>query len=254
MISVAIILERAWFFWSLRDDLDVLAKELRTALDDSIETAKKRMDASPSAEAAVVSAGLVMAHRGAHAAEEAMGGALALQALALADQVAVAAGAGDQLVAADQGGDGDPGDHRARRRVHQPQQQPGGAGARVREINVRIGVVDRQPVHLAQHPVGQDAVQVQRDDDRHRRARQSADRRQQRALRVQLAVRRHGAVQGDIDRVRAGQRGADRIQQLGLEPGPAGGGQQPGAAGAGASSCSCFSLGKPSLPACSPNC
>jgi biopolymer transport protein ExbB len=88
VISVAIILERAWFFWSLRDDLDVLAKELRTALDDSIETAKKRMDASPSAEAAVVSAGLVVAHRGAHAAEEAMAGAVALQRMKLERRLA----------------------------------------------------------------------------------------------------------------------------------------------------------------------
>jgi biopolymer transport protein ExbB len=88
VISVAIILERAWFFWSLRDDLDVLAKELRTSLDDSIETAKKRMDASPSAEAAVVSAGLAMAHRGAHAAEEAMAGAVALQRMKLERRLA----------------------------------------------------------------------------------------------------------------------------------------------------------------------
>lgn len=88
VISVAIILERAWFFWSLRDDLDVLAKELRTALDDSIETARKRMDASPSAEAAVVSAGLAMAHRGAHAAEEAMAGAVALQRMKLERRLA----------------------------------------------------------------------------------------------------------------------------------------------------------------------
>jgi biopolymer transport protein ExbB len=88
VISVAIILERAWFFWSLRDDLDVLAKELRTSLDDSIETAKKRMDASPSAEAAVVSAGLAMANRGAPAAEEAMAGALALQRIKLERRLA----------------------------------------------------------------------------------------------------------------------------------------------------------------------
>jgi biopolymer transport protein ExbB len=88
VISVAIILERAWFFWSLRDDLDVLAKELRAALDDSIDTAKKRMDASPSAEAAVVSAGLAMAHRGTAAAEEAMAGAVALQRMKLERRLA----------------------------------------------------------------------------------------------------------------------------------------------------------------------
>ena len=58
VISVAIILERAWFFSSLKDDLVRLAKDLQTALEDSIEAAQRRMAASPSAEAAVVSAGL----------------------------------------------------------------------------------------------------------------------------------------------------------------------------------------------------
>ncbi len=88
VVSVAIILERAWFFWALRDDLVVLAKELRSSLDDSIEAARKRMDASPSVEAAVVGAGLAMAERGPAAAEEAMGGALALQRMKLERRLA----------------------------------------------------------------------------------------------------------------------------------------------------------------------
>jgi len=88
VISVAIILERAWYFWSLRDDLSVLAKELRAALDDSIETAQKRMGASPSVEAAVVSAGLSMADRGPGAVEEAMSGATALQRMKLERRLA----------------------------------------------------------------------------------------------------------------------------------------------------------------------
>ena len=88
VVSVAIILERAWYFWSLRDDLVVLAKELRASLDDSLEAAKRRMDASPSVEAAVVSAGLSMAPRGAAAAEEAMAGALALQRMKLERRLA----------------------------------------------------------------------------------------------------------------------------------------------------------------------
>ena len=76
VISVAIILERAWFFSSLKDDLVRLAKDLQVALEDSIEAAQRRMSASPSAEAAVVSAGLAMAHRGPDAAAEAMHGAI----------------------------------------------------------------------------------------------------------------------------------------------------------------------------------
>lgn len=50
VLSVAVILERAWFFYSLRDDLDSLANDLRRALDRSLSEAKKRMDRSPSAE------------------------------------------------------------------------------------------------------------------------------------------------------------------------------------------------------------
>ena len=88
VVSVAIILERAWFFWSLRDDLVALARDLRNALDDSLEAARKRMEASPSAEAAVVSAGLDVAHKGAKSAEEAMHGAAALQRMKLERRLA----------------------------------------------------------------------------------------------------------------------------------------------------------------------
>jgi len=89
VISVAIMLERAWFFWSLRDDLPRLVSDLREALrTGDIEGARKKMEASPSAEAAVVVAGLVEASRGAKAAEEAMQGAVALQRMRLERRLA----------------------------------------------------------------------------------------------------------------------------------------------------------------------
>lgn len=88
VISVAIILERAWFFWSLRDDLFVLQRDLRNALRESIDAAKKRMEMSPSAEAAVVLAGLAEAPSGPAAAEEAMAGAQALQRMKLERRLA----------------------------------------------------------------------------------------------------------------------------------------------------------------------
>jgi biopolymer transport protein ExbB len=88
VVSVAIILERAWFFWSLRDDVPALARDLQTTLDQSLDAAKKRMEASPSAEAAVVLAGLAVAHKGADAAEEAMAGAAALQRMKLERRLA----------------------------------------------------------------------------------------------------------------------------------------------------------------------
>lgn len=78
-VSVAIIVERWWLFRSLRDDLGKLARDLGASLDISLEHARQRMSQSPSAEAAVVLAGLRMAERGPEAVEQAVAGAAALQ-------------------------------------------------------------------------------------------------------------------------------------------------------------------------------
>ncbi|MBK7583487.1 MAG: MotA/TolQ/ExbB proton channel family protein [Myxococcales bacterium] len=89
VLSVAVMLERGWFYWSLRDDLAKLAKDLRERLRaNDIDGAKKRMESSPSAEAAVVSAGLLEADRGLRAAEQAMQGAQALQRIKLERRLA----------------------------------------------------------------------------------------------------------------------------------------------------------------------
>jgi biopolymer transport protein ExbB len=89
VISVAIMLERAWFYHSLRDDTERLARELRERLRKSdLEGARKLLDASPSAEAAVVMSGLDEADRGAKSAAEAMTGARALQRLKLERRLA----------------------------------------------------------------------------------------------------------------------------------------------------------------------
>jgi biopolymer transport protein ExbB len=89
VVSVAIMLERAWFYWSLRDNLSRLASDLRELLrSGDLEGARRKMEASPSAEAAVVVAGLMEADRGGRAAEEAMHGALALQRMRLERRLA----------------------------------------------------------------------------------------------------------------------------------------------------------------------
>jgi biopolymer transport protein ExbB len=89
VVSVAVMLERAWFYLSLRDDLAALAARLREALrKGDYEAAKKQLDDSPSAEAAVVSAGLAEREAGARAAEEAMQGAKALQKMRLERRLA----------------------------------------------------------------------------------------------------------------------------------------------------------------------
>jgi biopolymer transport protein ExbB len=89
VISVAIMLERAWFYHSLRDDTEKLASELRERLRRSdIAGARKLLDASPSAEAAVVMSGLDEADRGAKSAGEAMLGARALQRVKLERRLA----------------------------------------------------------------------------------------------------------------------------------------------------------------------
>jgi biopolymer transport protein ExbB len=89
VISVAIMLERAWFYHSLRDDTERLAKDLRDQLRrGDLPGARKLLEASPSAEAAVVMTGLEEADRGAASASEAMIGARALQRIKLERRLA----------------------------------------------------------------------------------------------------------------------------------------------------------------------
>lgn len=89
VLSVAIMLERGWFYWTLRDDIARLARDLRDRLrDDDIDGARKMLEASPSAEAAVVVAGLIEADRGPRSAEEAMHSAAALQKMKLERRLA----------------------------------------------------------------------------------------------------------------------------------------------------------------------
>jgi biopolymer transport protein ExbB len=89
IISLAIMLERAWLYWSLRDDTAGLMRDLgRLLRSGDLEGARARLERSPSAEAAVVIAGIVEAGMGADAAEEAMAGASALQRLKLERRLA----------------------------------------------------------------------------------------------------------------------------------------------------------------------
>ena len=89
IVSLAIMLERAWLYWSLRDDIDELMRDLgRLLRGGDMEGARRRLEASRSAEAAVVVAGLVESDRGVHAAQEAMEGASALQRIKLERRLA----------------------------------------------------------------------------------------------------------------------------------------------------------------------
>lgn len=84
VVSLAIMLERGFLYWSLRDDLPMLMRDLgRLLRGGDLDGARKRLESSPSAEAAVVIAGIVEAGMGSEAAEEAMLGASALQKLKL---------------------------------------------------------------------------------------------------------------------------------------------------------------------------
>lgn len=89
IISLAVMLERAWLYWSLRDDIDELMRDLgRLLRAGNLGEARRRLEASRSAEAAVVVAGIVEADHGVDAAEEAMEGASALQRLKLEKRLA----------------------------------------------------------------------------------------------------------------------------------------------------------------------
>jgi biopolymer transport protein ExbB len=89
VISVTIMLERGWFYYSIRDDIPGLAQTLRDRLrDDDLGAALGLLEKSPSAEAAVVVAGLREADRGVSAADKAMRGAAALQKMKLERRLA----------------------------------------------------------------------------------------------------------------------------------------------------------------------
>lgn len=89
IVSLAIMLERGWLYWSLRDDVSALMRDLgRLLRSGDLEGARRRLEQSPSAEAAVVIAGVVEANMGYEAAEEAMAGASALQRLKLEKRLA----------------------------------------------------------------------------------------------------------------------------------------------------------------------
>jgi biopolymer transport protein ExbB len=89
VVSLAIMLERAWLYWSLRDDVDGLMRDLgRLLRGGDLDGARRRLEASRSAEAAVVVAGLVEYEHGVEAAQEAMEGASALQRIKLEKRLA----------------------------------------------------------------------------------------------------------------------------------------------------------------------
>ena len=89
IISLAVMLERAWLYWSLRDDIDGLMRDMgRMLRAGDLDGARSRLEASRSAEAAVVVAGLVESDHGVEAAQEAMEGASALQRLKLEKRLA----------------------------------------------------------------------------------------------------------------------------------------------------------------------
>lgn len=89
VISLAIMLERAWLFYTLRDDVEALMRDLSKLLrSGDLKGAKTRLEQSPSSEAAVVVAGLAEADLGHASAEEAMAGAQALQKLKLERRLA----------------------------------------------------------------------------------------------------------------------------------------------------------------------
>src|SRR4051812_18980015 len=80
VVSVAIMIERAWFFTSVRENIARLASALAEFLDaHDLDGAKELVRGSKSAEAAIVAAGLRQLGRGADAAQEAMASATALQ-------------------------------------------------------------------------------------------------------------------------------------------------------------------------------
>src|SRR5262249_34496042 len=72
VFSIAIMLERGRFYWTLSDNLEALVADLRGLLNaGDLPGARKRLERSPSPAATIALAGLNEADRGPEAAEEA---------------------------------------------------------------------------------------------------------------------------------------------------------------------------------------
>ena len=81
-----------------------------------------------------------------------------------------------------------------------------------------IGVVDRHRVAVLEHPFGEDAVQVEGEDDGQVGADDAARFLQQVALRVELLGAAHGAVHGEVEAVGAVAAGGEQLCELRREP------------------------------------
>ena len=89
VVSVAIMIERGWFFTMVSENIAKLAEALSERLNEhDLNGARDLVAASKSAEAAIVAAGLKQLGRGAEAAEEAMASATALQRMRLERRLA----------------------------------------------------------------------------------------------------------------------------------------------------------------------
>lgn len=89
VISLAVMIERAWFFFRISENLEQLAAKLdaRLALAD-VRGARELMKQSRSAEAAIVAAGLQQIEKGQDGAAEVMASATALQKMRLERRLA----------------------------------------------------------------------------------------------------------------------------------------------------------------------
>src|SRR6185369_1990881 len=89
VVSVAIMIERGWFFAMVSENIAKLAEALGDRLNaHDLTGARDLVAASKSAEAAIVAAGLKQLARGPEAAEEAMASATALQRMRLERRLA----------------------------------------------------------------------------------------------------------------------------------------------------------------------
>ena len=85
--------------------------------------------------------------------------------------------------------------------VQDPKQKLRGSHAGVAHIDMGVGVVGSQSIDVSQHPFGDDPVQVDGDDDRQIRPGQPANPLEERAFGINLARRRHRAVQREQDAI-----------------------------------------------------
>ena len=154
-----------------------------------------------------------------HAGRDAAGAVL--ERLREADALTEGTRRGDQLVAAHQRRDRNLGGDRFHLAGEDAEKEPRGALSGFKEVDVRVGVIGDDGVAVLDHAIGEDAVEIERDDNGDFFTEDFPRFLEEPALGIEFPFARHGSVHAEVDGIH--RRGlSDLLKKLGGDLFPVG--------------------------------